>query len=84
MHAGEGQALALRFEGTLLGPVARGPVPRDASRCLKQDFQDYRIFRIISVVIGAAVFAKARFFRSFRSCMSIETHVGPFSSSVRT
>ena len=27
--------------------VARGPVPRDASSCLNQDLQDYRICRII-------------------------------------
>ena len=39
--AGEGQALALRYKGRCCGPVARGPVPRNAN-CLNQDFQDFQ------------------------------------------
>ena len=52
-------------------PVARGPVPTSPI-CLKQDFPDYEVF------------ASTCFFRSVRTCMSIETHVGAFSRSVRT
>ena len=68
--------------GTAPLTVGRGPVPRHANR-LNQDLQDSRICRISSRAATKPLLKK-RLFRSFRSCMSIDKRVGPFSRSVRT
>ena len=70
MH-GEGQALALRWEESLLGAVARGPVPREAACCLKQDLQDLHDLQDY-LPRNEHAFCNGCLFRSFRSCMSIE------------
>ena len=51
--------------------------------CLNHDLQDSRICRIFSLA-AAKPLLKKRLFRSFRTYMSIETRVSPFSRSVRT
>ena len=69
--------LSARNNENLLFTVVRGPVPGNAI-CLKQDFQDVQDFQEYEV------FDSTCFFRSVRTCMSIETHVGAFSRSARS
>ncbi len=55
-----GQAPALRHLKTFLQIVGRGPVPRHANR-LKQDLQDYRIYKIIGFTrLGTLVSNRCR------------------------
>ena len=64
--------------------VVRGPVPRDLNWMKQEqdlhdlhDFQDY-------LPRNEQSFCNGCLFRSFRTCMSIETHVDLFSRSART
>ena len=45
-----------------------------------QDFQDFQDY----LPRSEQSFFNGCLFRSFKTCMSIETHVGPFSRSART
>ena len=57
--------------------------PPRASCCLKQDSQDSHDLQDY-LPRNEQSFSNGCLFRSFRTCMSIETHVDPFSRSART